>query len=241
MISVVVPVYNERGNLESLIHEIVHVAKKTPISEIIYVDDGSTDGSFEELERMRPDIPMLRIVRHAVRSGQSAAFLSGVRAAGNSLIVFMDGDGQNDPKDIETLYARYQKKSSTHKKIMIAGQRVKRQDNVLRRLASVWANKIRSAFLHDHIRDTGCSLKLVQRDDYLHLPYFDHMHRFLPALLQRDGVIVEVVDVSHRPRSCGISKYGFWDRLIVGMVDLLGVKWLIGRGMPKDFSVREIL
>lgn len=240
MITVVVPVYNEQDNIEPLIKEIIAVSNQIVISEIIYVDDGSTDRTFIALESLHRDIPILRVIRHEQKSGQSAAFMTGVRAAGNDLIVLMDGDGQNDPRDIVALYEMYSSESAYNQKLMVAGQRKKRQDSFIRRLSSRLANKIRSFILQDNIRDTGCSLKLIRRKDYMRLPYFDHMHRFLPALLKRDGVKILTVDVSHRPRERGVSKYGFWDRLWVGIADLVGVRWLLYRGFPENFQSKEI-
>lgn len=239
MISVIVPVHNEQENISTLVHEILSASNEAAISEIIYVDDGSTDETSVILDQLRNDIPSLRVIRHAKKSGQSAAFMSGVRAAENGLIVLMDGDGQNNPEDIPKLVRMYE--TAPAKKAMVAGQRAKRHDNLVRRISSRLANRIRSGILQDHIRDTGCSLKLIRREDYLRLPYFDHMHRFLPALLMRDGVNILTVDVSHRPRERGVSKYGFWDRLWVGIVDLAGVRWLLSRGLPSQFKSQEIL
>ncbi len=241
MITVIIPVHNEQDNIETLLKEISAAAHTALISEVIYIDDGSTDKTLETLENMRKEMPMLRIIKHSVRAGQSAAFMSGIRAAGNSLIVLMDGDGQNDPKDIAALHDCYKHHSTQYEKIMITGQRVKRHDNVIRRISSRLANKIRSSVLKDQIRDTGCSLKLIRREDYLRLPYFDHMHRFLPALLMRDHVKILTVDVSHRPRDRGTSKYGFWDRLWVGIIDLIGARWLLSRGTADNFKTQEIL
>lgn len=241
MITIIVPVLNEQDNIPALLKEIVEVSKIIPISEVIYVDDGSTDKTPDVLKSMRLDIPMLRVVQHEKRFGQSAAFMSGVRAAGNSVVVLMDGDGQNNPADIQNLYKIYVDNKKEGKKIMVAGRREKRYDNILRRISSRLANGVRSFVLRDGIRDTGCSLKLIQRGDYLRLPYFDHMHRFLPALLKRDGVEILTANVSHRPREQGVSKYGFWDRLWVGIFDLIGVRWLICRGLPINFNSKEIL
>lgn len=241
MITVVIPVLNEQDNIPPLLNEIFEVSKIIPISEVIYIDDGSTDKTSDVLKSMRQDIPILRVIQHERRSGQSAAFMSGVRAAGNSIVVLMDGDGQNNPADIQKLYKIYTTHQKENKKIMVAGQREKRHDNALRRLSSKYANAIRSFVLKDGMRDTGCSLKLIRREDYLRLPYFDHMHRFLPALLMRDDVKILTADVSHRPRERGVSKYGFWDRLWVGIFDLVGVRWLLCRGLPHDFDAKEIL
>ena len=240
MLTVIIPVYNEADNIRPVLDELTSAAQTIPISEIVYVDDGSTDGTFALLCALQEKIPMLCVVRHTVRAGQSAAFMSGVRAAGNALVALMDGDGQNDPRDIAILFDCYQRNSAGQTATMVAGFREKRHDNLSRRLSSRAANRIRSAFLADGIIDTGCSLKLIRRKDYLALPYFDHMHRYLPALLRRDGVNIYQVGVSHRPRARGTSKYGFWGRLSVGIVDLLGVRWLLARGLPPHFAAEEM-
>lgn len=241
MISVIIPVHNEQDNIVSLLSEIERAALAAPISEVIYIDDASTDKTPQILKQARERFPFLRVIRHSVRSGQSAAFMTGARAAGNAILVFMDGDGQNDPADVAKLLAAYQTASNKNRKVMVAGQRQKRQDNALRRISSRLANRIRSWLLKDGTRDTGCSLKLIGREDYLRLPFFNHMHRFLPALLIRDQVQIMHVDVSHRPRQAGVSKYGFWNRFWVGILDLLGVKWLMMRALPPDYNATEII
>jgi len=229
MISVIVPVLNEESNIEPLVREIV--AADAPVSEIIYVDDGSTDGTVQVLRSLRQQYPLLRVIRHSARSGQSSALWTGIKAAGNDLIVTLDGDGQNDPADIALVYKTYKNEASRHnQRIMVAGQRLKRQDSLAKKLSSRFANKLRSRVLNDNTRDTGCSLKLFRRHDYLALPYFNHMHRYLPALMMREGVRIAHVDVSHRPRTTGISKYGTLDRALVGVSDLMGVRWLQTRG-----------
>lgn len=233
MISVVVPVRNEEENIAPLIGEIAAAAKAgVPIAEIVYVDDGSDDGTLAALKKMKSDVPMLKIVRHDHACGQSAGLWTGIKASRQEIIVTLDGDGQNNPADIGLVYETYQKalKDSPGAKIMVAGQREKRQDNLVRILSSRIANTIRSSLLKDGTRDTGCSLKLYRREDYLALPYFNHMHRYIPALMNREGVLVRHVNVSHRPRTRGASKYGTIDRLIAGLSDLLGVKWLLMRG-----------
>jgi len=236
MISVVVPVLNERENIKPLLKEISEAAPDLPISEIIYVDDDSTDGSFEILKELRVQYPALRILKHKVQSGQSAALLTGVKASGNDIVVTMDGDGQNDPADITILYEAYKQQDSSTAKVMVLGERKERNDNWLRRISSRIANGIRSGFLKDQTKDTGCSLKLFRRKDYLNLPYFDHMHRFLPALMMREGVRLIHVGVSHRPRIHGQSKYGTLDRLFVGISDIRGVLWLQHRARSVDFD-----
>lgn len=226
MITVVVPVLNEAENIEALLDEISRAAITAPISEIIYVDDGSTDGTYEILRSLKHKYVALRVLRHDRRCGQSAGLWAGVQAAGNDLIVTLDGDGQNDPADIALLYNLYEQHKNISEKLIIVGERKKRNDNVSRRLASRLANGLRSALLKDMTKDTGCSLKMFRRKDYITLPYFDHMHRFLPALMMRNGVHLLHVDVSHRPRQHGVSKYGNLSRALVGITDLLGVRWL---------------
>lgn len=236
MISVVVPVYNEEENIESLLAEISQAAQELPVSEVIYVDDESTDGTFDLLKKLRASHPELRIIRHKVRSGQSAALWTGIKAAGNDLIVTMDGDGQNNPADIKKLYEAYEQDKTESHRIMILGEREKRNDNLVRRISSRIANTIRAALLKDQTKDTGCSLKLFSRRDYLNLPYFDHMHRFLPALMMREGVKLTHVPVSHRPRLHGQSKYGTLSRALVGISDIMGVLWLQKRARKVGFE-----
>ncbi len=226
MISVIIPVLNEEENIPELLREIARGAETIPISEIIYVDDGSTDGTFKVLKSLKAQYPALRIVRHDRRCGQSAALWAGVKASGNNIIATLDGDGQNDPADIHLLYDLYLKHEKVTPRLMVTGERKKRNDSFGRRLASRFANALRSSILKDKTKDTGCSLKLFRRKDYLSLPYFDHMHRFLPALMLREGVQLIHVDVSHRPRQHGVSKYGNLSRALVGISDLLGVWWL---------------
>jgi dolichol-phosphate mannosyltransferase len=230
---------NEAENIPTLIREIEQAGATSPVQEIIYVDDGSTDATLETLLSLRATCPMLRIVRHDRACGQSAAFHSGARIATQDLLVFMDGDLQNDPEDIALLFCRYQM-ASEGKRLAVLGQRAVRHDSGLRRISSRLANGLRASVLHDGTRDTGCSLKMIRREDFLNLPYFDHMHRFLPALLIRDGVQLAHVQVSHRARIHGRSKYGFWNRALVGAVDLLGVAWLVRRRLPADVRPREI-
>jgi dolichol-phosphate mannosyltransferase len=184
---------------------------------------------------------ILRVIHHNRRLGQSAAFLTAARAASGDLLVFMDGDGQNDPADIRLLFGAYQDAALQNTKVAAIGQRANRNDTALRRVSSRLANGIRSAILKDGTRDTGCSLKLMRREDYLGLPYFDHMHRFIPALLLRNGVAIKHVNVSHRPRVHGQSKYGFWNRAFVGAADLIGMAWLTSRKLPLDYAPTEIL
>ncbi|MFI0848019.1 glycosyltransferase family 2 protein [Mesorhizobium sp. IMUNJ 23232] len=240
-ITVVVPVLNEAENLHALIGEIVLAANRSPIREIVYVDDGSTDETLARLAALMRDVPMLRVVHHDRPLGQSAAFLSGARAASQDLLVFMDGDLQNDPADVALLFERYKENDADNGRIAVLGQRAVRKDNSLRRISSRLANRLRAAVLKDGTRDTGCSLKLIRREDFLALPYFNHMHRFLPAMLMRDGVELRHVEVAHRARINGRSKYGFWNRALVGAVDLAGAAWLQRRRLPADYAPKEIL
>lgn len=229
MLSVVIPVLNESENIAKLIGEIKAASHHAPIMEIVIVDDASTDNTVEIISSLRPHTPHIRIVKHNVRGGQSAALRTGIRAAKGTLIVTLDGDGQNNPADIPALYNKYQSGDTTRRMLLIAGQREKRIDSLLKKFTSRTGNFIRSSVLRDGVRDTGCSLKLFRRDDFLALPYFNHMHRYLPALFLREYGAIELVDVSHRSRDAGVSKYGFWDRALAGLSDLLGVVWLIKR------------
>ena len=226
MLSIVVPVKDEVENLAPLLAEFAALNSRIPLDEVIYVDDGSEDGTLQALKTLRNDYSFLRIISHNRSGGQSAALWTGIRAAGNDLVATLDGDGQNDPADIERLYDCYTQNAEDRGPLMVMGQREKRQDNAIRRLSSRVANSVRSSLLKDGTRDTGCSLKLFRRADYLDLPYFNNMHRFLPALMNRQGVSVMHIDVAHRPRTRGSSKYGMWNRLWVGVADLLGVMWL---------------
>lgn len=228
-LSVVVPVKNEAENIEPLIREIVTAVSNLAEFEIVYVDDGSTDGTLAELKRLAAELPQLKIVRHRASCGQSTAVTSGVLAARFGWIATLDGDGQNDPADIPSLLARLRIAKPDENLHMLAGWRANRRDTWLRRVSSKVANGVRSGLLKDATPDTGCGLKVFGRETFLRLPYFDHMHRFLPALVQRQGGRVESVVVNHRPRERGTSKYGLHNRLWVGIVDLFGVMWLIRR------------
>ena len=239
MISVIVPVNNEQDNITPLLKEISKAASAIPLTEIIYVDDGSVDKTAEVLKAQRAKYPMLRALRHGTRSGQSAATWTGVNAARNPIVVTLDGDGQNNPADIEKLYRIFEAQGGANALLMVAGQREKREDNLLRRFSSRSANKIRSSLLKDNTRDTGCSLKMYRREDFMRLPFFNHMHRFMPALMIREGVEIRHVDVSHRPRTKGASKYGTLDRLMAGILDLMGVMWLMRRTRTRSQVFEE--
>lgn len=225
-LSVVVPVKNEQDNVEPLVREIATALSNTARFEIIYVNDGSTDATLQRLEALKTGFPMLRVIRHRVACGQSRAVTTGVEAAQYEWIATLDGDGQNDPADIPLLLAQLSNLSHPAHLELLAGWRAQRRDTFLRRLSSKVANGVRASLLKDNTPDTGCGLKLFARETFLRLPNFDHMHRFLPALVIRNGGAVVSVPVSHRARERGVSKYGVNNRLWVGMVDLLGVAWL---------------
>ena len=220
-LSVVVPVRNEQDNVAPLVAEI-DVALKGFTHEIVYVNDGSTDETHVRLQQLQTQYPQLRIVRHANSCGQSTAVRSGVKAAKYDWIATLDGDGQNDPADIPKLV------DALEEGVWLVGgnRRKSRRDTWIKRISSVIANTVRSKMLRDDTPDTGCGLKLFNKVAFLDLPYFDHMHRFLPALIKRAGGQIRSVHVSHRNREFGKSNYGTFDRLMVGIVDLFGVAWL---------------
>lgn len=222
-LAVVIPALNECGNIGPLLHEIDAKLAGRIDYELIVVDDASTDGTAAEVEASIAANRRIRMLRHDRIRGQSAAIRSGVRAATAAVVAVLDGDGQNDPSDIPSLYDHLEIVEGAR---MVVGRRIGRQDTWLRKLSSRVANSVRNALLHDGIKDTGCGLKVFYRDDFLQLPAFDHMHRFLPALIQRDGGKVYSVPVNHRPRLRGQSKYGIGNRLWVGITDLFGVMWL---------------
>lgn len=228
--SIVVPCYNEQDSIIALAEEILGVTGGDPAFELIVVDDCSTDDTRARLAAARAGLAgPLRIVAHAVNSGQSAAICSGVDAARGQWIITLDGDGQNDPADIPNLIRVLEAAPPAGGQPIICGHRTTRRDTVVRRLSSRVANAVRAALLRDETPDTGCGLKLIHRRAFLRLPRFDHMHRFLPALIRRDGGRVISVPVGHRARRAGVSKYGIHNRLWVGIVDLVGVMWLVRR------------
>lgn len=234
-VSIVVPVRNEAGNITPLITEIVAALDGRWPYEIIYVNDGSTDDTAQRLAEEMARRPNLRVLRHEKSSGQSAAVRSGIRAARGAIVATLDGDGQNNPAFLPELIGAIEKGGAGVG--LVAGQRVGRKDTGFKKLQSRFANKIRNAVLHDGTRDTGCGLKAVRRDVFLMMPYFDGLHRFLPALVRREGYDIAYVDVIDRPRHSGVSNYGFFDRLWIGIMDLAGVWWLIRRKKPTPVAI----
>jgi dolichol-phosphate mannosyltransferase len=229
-LSVVIPVRNEAENIAPLIAEITAALAGLAAYEILCIDDGSTDSTATEIMRLAAEVPGLRLLRHQLSYGQSAAIRTGVRAARAAWIATLDGDGQNDPADIPQLW-RLARAAPPAPPVMVAGHRQNRRDRWSKRVGSRVANAIRARLLGDDTPDTGCGLKLFPRALFLDLPDFDHMHRFLPALVLRAGGTVLSVPVNHRPRRRGVSNYGVFDRLGVGIVDLLGVLWLQRRAL----------
>src|SRR3954471_12700854 len=229
-VSIVVPVRNEAENIVPLIDEITAALDGRWAYEIVYVNDGSTDATGERLAAVMKQRSNLRQLRHAASTGQSAAVRSGVRAARGAIVATLDGDGQNNPAFLPDLIAAVQ--NGGGRVGLAAGQRVGRKDTGFKKLQSRVANTVRNAILHDGTRDTGCGLKAFPREAFLAMPYFDGLHRFLPALMRREGYDIAYVDVVDRPRHSGISNYGFFDRLWIGIMDLIGVWWLIRRKKP---------
>jgi glycosyltransferase involved in cell wall biosynthesis len=226
-VSVVVPVRNEADNIAPLVGEIAAALEGQWPFEVVYVNDGSTDGTEAELQRLIALHPWLRRVRHKQSCGQSAAVRTGVGAARGALVVTLDGDGQNNPAFLPAMIRALE--AGQPSVGLIAGQRLGRKATGFKKLQSRIANAVRNAVLRDGTRDTGCGLKAFRRDVFLALPYFDGLHRFLPALVKREGYEIGYIDVVDRPRHAGVSNYGLWDRLWVGILDLAGVWWLIRR------------
>jgi len=236
-LSVVVPIFNEEENIEELVHEITHSLEDINF-EIIVVDDKSSDGSLQILQKIKKTNARLRVVKHSRNYGQSFAVRSGIKHAKSEWIATLDGDGQNDPNDIPNLYRALIKNNTSENKVLIAGHRVKRKDSWLKKFSSKYANKLRSKVLKDQVPDTGCGLKLFPRDFFLDLPSFNHMHRYIPALFISRGGKVLSIEVNHRPRVKGSSKYGFNNRFWVGIKDILGVRWLQKRS--KEIISKEV-
>ena len=229
-VSIVVPVRNEAENIIPLITEIAAALDGRFIYEIIYVNDGSTDATAERLAAAMRERANLRQIRHEKTAGQSAAVRSGVRAARGTIVATLDGDGQNNPAFLPALISAVE--NGGERVGLVAGQRVGRKDTGFKKLQSRIANAVRNGILKDGTRDTGCGLKAFRREVFLMMPYFDGLHRFLPALMRREGYEIAYVDVIDRPRRSGVSNYGFFDRLWIGILDLFGVWWLIRRKRP---------
>ena len=239
-LSIVIPAKNEVGNLPDLIREVALSFKGMMNYECIVVDDGSDDGMIKRLmEEPVNELPEnLRVIRQPKSLGQSAAIVTGVRHAKGDLIGTLDGDGQNVPGDLIIMWEKL--KMLGKQKILICGQRKNRQDNRIRKISSKIANSVRSFILRDLTSDTGCGTKLFSRQLFLELPVFDHMHRFLPALVRRCGGEVLSIPVQHRPRRYGKSKYGIGNRLFVGIVDLCGIVWLLRRSNVYSETATEV-
>jgi glycosyltransferase involved in cell wall biosynthesis len=238
-ISVVVPVKDEAENVVPLAREIAAATASEPSVEIIFIDDGSSDGTAGVLKALKAEIPALRVIRHAKNMGQSRGLRTGVQAARSDIVVTLDGDGQNDPADIPKLLAALRGSLDGSNISLVSGIRAKRMDSFGRRLASRFGNAVRARLLNDGAMDTGCGLKAFRREAFLSLPYFDHMHRFIIALMLREGHGVRYVEVNHRERRHGSSKYTNVGRLLVSINDLLGVRWLQRRFRGKT-EAREL-
>ncbi len=235
-LSIVIPMYNEGGGAVALVEEI-HASTSGFTTEIIVVDDCSQDDTQAELASLAGVMGALRILVHAENAGQSRAIRTGILAARAPVIVTLDGDGQNDPKDIIALFEQLQRRDAPSLLVMVAGERRRREDSWAKRWSSRIANVVRGRVLNDGAVDTGCGLKVFYKSAFLRLPYFDHLHRYLPALMRREGFIVEYQEVNHRPRQHGQSKYTNFGRLLVAVRDLLGVLWLNSRARsPKQIS-----
>ncbi len=231
--SVVIPAKNEQDNILPLLTEINRAVGDRAELEVIYINDGSTDSTAARLEQAKTEFPWLKVITLKSSVGQSTAVYLGVQYAKGDLIATLDADGQNDPADIPEML-RLAEQYLPAKDFCIAGFRHNRHDTLWKRLQSKFANKIRSFLLNDHTPDTGCGLKVFPRATFLRLPYFDHMHRFLPALIQRLGGDVVIHPVNHRQRMAGQSKYGMLNRAFVGLVDIFGVMWLQRRNRYID-------
>tara|TARA_Y100001960_G_C14756533_1_gene871556 strand:+ start:628 stop:1377 length:750 start_codon:yes stop_codon:yes gene_type:complete len=236
-ISVVIPVYNEYGNIGILIKELLPIVDSLGGGEIVFVDDASTDSTADKIYKSYgTNKTNINLFRHIKRSGQSAALLTGIKSSLNDIIVTLDGDGQNDPKDIKKMFKEW--KFHNNKLLLVIGNRINRRDTWSRRFASRLAHKMRKIVLKDATPDSGCGLKVFSKSLFLSLPYFDHIHRFLPALIRRQGGEVISLEVFHRQRSSGKSKYSNFQRFRVGLVDLFGVSWLIKRS---SFPIKLII
>lgn len=235
-VSVVVPVHDEAGAAVILAREIA-AAFEGWSYEMIFVNDASRDNTLELLQAAKAELPRLRVLSHEKNAGQSRAVRTGLMAARGDIVVTLDGDGQNPAYEAPRLVRALMEAPRTVG--LVGGRRVKRQDSEAKRQASLWANRIRKRLLNDDADDTGCGLKAIRRQVFLALPYFDHFHRYLPALVMREGFENRYLDVDHRHRETGRSKYTNWGRLRASVSDLLGVMWLKSRARQIG-SVREL-
>lgn len=238
-LSLVIPAKDEQDNIAALLTEAFTVMRDYPGFEVVLVDDGSSDRTLDTARRTAAALGgNLTTIRHDQSIGQSGALATGIRQARGQLIATMDGDGQNDPADIPALL---QKASTLNQQdFCIAGYRRNRKDTSWKRFQSRLANRVRDALLHDGVPDTGCGLKLIPRATFLKLPWFDHAHRFIPALVKGMGGVIAIVEVNHRPRTAGVSKYNAWNRAWAGIVDMIGVMWLLRRTrVPRIASVAD--
>lgn len=227
--SVIIPVYNESENIGPLARETLSVLPDDAVFEVIFIDDASTDDTASQVLAIRAEDSRVRLVRHRRNAGQSAGIRNGAKIAAYDWVVTMDGDGQNDPADIPKLFAAMEGAPAEPPLGLVGGLRMKRQDTLARRWASKSANAIRQAVLKDNCRDTGCSLKAIRRELLIDLPNFKGLHRYLPALAPAYGYATRFVDVNHRARAAGVSKYTNWGRALIAVRDMLGVVWLISR------------
>lgn len=225
IISVVVPVYNEAENVEKLVREIATAFSDTSF-EMVFVNDASTDDTQGTLQALKTEFPTLRVISHRANAGQSRAVRSGILAASAPIIGTLDGDGQNDPADLPAMLAQLTRADAADNLALVGGRRAKRQDSAAKKFASRFGNGVRKRLLNDNCDDTGCGIKVFSRDAFLRLPYFDHVHRYIPALMLREGYSTEFRDVNHRGREFGVSKYTNFGRLKVSIADLRGVMWL---------------
>jgi dolichol-phosphate mannosyltransferase len=225
-LSIIVPVHNEQDNVAPLMKEIEAAFASDYPYEMIFIDDQSKDNTSQVLTDAKAAFDKLRVLLHQTNCGQSSAIRTGVLAAQGRLVATLDGDGQNDPADIPLVLARYLELEKNTNIGMVSGRRAKRKDTWVKRYASKLGNNVRRTLLRDKATDTGCALKIFARETYLRLPYFDHMHRYFSALMQREGYSMDFVDVNHRERLHGQSNYGILDRLWVSIGDILGVMWL---------------
>lgn len=237
-LSVVVPVHNEVGNAANLAREIA-AALEGRAYEMVFVNDASTDQTIDELLDLKAELPQLRVLSHRKNAGQSRAIRSGVREARAPIVGTLDGDGQNDPADLPALYRALTRPEAAPDLAMVMGRRASRKDTAWKRFGSKFANAIRQKFLNDGCDDSGCGIKVFKRDVYLELPYFDHMHRYMPALIKAEGYSAEFMDVNHRGRIHGVSKYTNFGRLGAALSDLRGVIWLMKRRRHPD-GVEEL-